>query len=143
MTENEAAGILNEGVTVLNAVLAPHGFRAGVPTTGRSSGGSHASCQFVRGNRTLRLHFRYSLGLVEYDVGGVALSHEDYMWSVLGKRGGTNYPGFSDVPLDGFRNLCADLAAYGDDFLSGSDDAFVAHAERAAKLKRTAPHLPA
>lgn len=143
MTEIEAARIMEEGAAILDGVLAPHGFTATAPTTGVSSGGSYASCQFVRGNRRLRLHFRYSLGLVEYEVGGLTLSHEEYMWSVLGRRGGSRYPGFSSHPLDGFRHLSSDLAQYGHDFLSGSDQAFVTHAEQATKLKQAAPRLPA
>jgi hypothetical protein len=112
MNESEATRILQNGVAILNDVLAAHGFNISSRTEGISSGGSYASCQFSRRNRKLRLHFRHSLGLVEYDVNGVILSHEEYMWSVLGRRGGTSYPGFSNEPLDGFRHLADDLRQY-------------------------------
>jgi hypothetical protein len=63
--------------------------------------------------------------LVEYEVGGVVLSHEAYIWSVTGQRSATSYPGSSHDPLDGFRHLAAELYQYAQDFLSGSDEAFV------------------
>jgi hypothetical protein len=142
MTEAEASAALKDGVAILAEVLAPYGFTPTSPTSGTGSGGTYASCQFSRDNRSLRLHFRYSLGLVEYEVGGEALPHEAYMWSVTGRRGATNYPGFSINPLDGFRHLANDLKRYAQDFLSGSDQDFIAHINRAAALRRHAPRLP-
>ena len=94
MTEAEASAALKDGVTILAEVLAPYGFTLSSPTSGTGSGGSYASCQFSRGNRSLRLHFRYSLGLVEYEIGGEVLFYEAYMWSVTGRRGATSYLGF-------------------------------------------------
>ena len=70
------------------------------------------------------------------------LSHEDFMWSVRGRRGATSYLGFSKQPHDGFLHLAADLEQYGRDFLLGSDQDFIAHAERAATLKNRAPRIP-
>ena len=142
MNESEATRILQNGVAILNDVLAAHGFNISSRTEGISSGGSYASCQFSRRNRKLRLHFRHSLGLVEYDVNGVILSHEEYMWSVLGRRGGTSYPGFSNEPLDGFRHLADDLRQYAQEFLDGTDEQFASHADRAAILKRAEPRIP-
>jgi hypothetical protein len=142
MTEVEATGVLQRGAAILNEVLAPYGFALSSPTSGTGSGGSFASCEFSRGNRKLRLNFRYSLGLVEYEVGGVALSHEAYMWSVTGSRGATSYPGFSSDPLDGFRHLAIDLKERAQDFLTGSDQDFIAHASRAAELRSGPPRLP-
>jgi O-succinylbenzoate synthase len=59
--------------------------------------------------------------LVEYQLGTVAISHEDLMWSVTGQHRSTAYPGFSNEPLDGFKHLAADLTQYAQDFLAGSD----------------------
>jgi hypothetical protein len=142
MTETEAIENLQGGTAILDAVLAPCGFSRGPISFGRSSGGSFASCEFRRGSRSLQLHFRYSLGLVEYQLDGANLSHEDYMWSVCGKRWATHYPGFSEEPLDAFRHLAADLEQYGRDFLRGSDEAFIRHLDRAAALKRGVLRLP-
>jgi hypothetical protein len=142
MTKAEPGDTLRAGTAILDTILAPHGFIVGPISSGAASGGSFAWCEYCRGNRRLRLHFRYSLGLVEYELGGVTLSHEDFMWSVQGRRWATNYPGFSKDPLDGFRHLAADLTQYAQDFLTGSDNDFIRHADRAAALKRTASRLP-
>jgi hypothetical protein len=142
MTEAEAVANLEGGTAILEEVLAPHGFSLGPIRSGASSGGSFAWCEFSRGSRRLQLHFRYSLGLVEYQLGEVSISHEDYMWSIRGERRATSYPGFSEEPIDEFRHLAADLARYGKDFLYGNDRDFVGHAERAAVLRSGAPRIP-
>ena len=133
---------LKAGVLILNDLMARHQFSESLTAAGRGSGGTFASAEFLRGNRRFELHFRYSLGLVNYHVGNVSLSHEDYMWSVLGKRSASHYPGFSEDPLDGFRDLRRDLEEYGAAFLSGVDADFLKCAEHAALLKRHWSRLP-
>jgi len=88
------------------------------------------------------VHFRYSLGLVTYHVGNVSLSHEDYMWSVIGERGASHYPGFSKNPLDGFRDLRRDLEEHGAAFLAGTDADFLKCAQDAALRKNSGSRLP-
>ena len=94
---------------------------------GDSSGGRYASGEYRRGDRRLELHFRWSLGLVTYHVGGLSLDHAEYVRAV---RAGTGtsvqpaYPGFSDDPLAAFRDLGRDLERFGEVFLGGSDEAF-------------------
>ena len=113
---------LRAGTAILDPILLRHGFRWTAEQTGKGSGGEFACGQYVRGDRRLELHFRYSLGLVAYHVGEYALDHESYM-EVLGvPRGAAQYPGFSDDPLDGFRHLAHDLDAYGAEFLAGDAD---------------------
>jgi hypothetical protein len=75
-------------------------------------------------------------------VGDLELAHEDYMWSVVGRRRGTRYPGFSTEPLIAFQHLLADLQQYGSDFLSGSSEDVRRHVERAQALKRSVAKLP-
>lgn len=149
MTEGEVTELLQSGTLILKGVLAPHRFKIGGIKSGTGSGGSSASCEFRRRSllpwgraRRLRLHFRYSLGLVEYEAAGVTLSHEDLMWSVLGRRGVTKYPGFSDDPLDGFRHLASDITNYAQAFLEGTDSDFIELAERLPTLRKTASRLP-
>ena len=149
MTESEVRELLQSGTLILKGVLSPHRFKVGRIKSGTGSGGSFAFCEFRRGSflpwcrlRRLRLHFRYSLGLVEYEAAGVTLSHEDFMWSVLGRRGVTKYPGFSADPLDGFRHLASDIANYAQVFLEGTDNNFIEVAERLATLRNTASRLP-
>ena len=115
---------MREGVGLLAPVLEPHGFRFHLHGSGRSSGGPVAFGDFARGEWRLELHFRFSLGLVKYHCGEVILSHEDYLWSAVGRHGVGEYPGVSDDPLDGFRHLSRDIRAYCSAFLRGDASEF-------------------
>lgn len=109
--------VLSDGSVILGTLLLPLGFEFCREEAGKGSGGFYAVGKFRRADRVLDLHFRYSLGLVSYHAASISLSHEDYMWSVLGKRFSRHYPGFSSDPLEGFRHLLRDLEEYGTDFL--------------------------
>lgn len=112
--------ILQAGCEILDAVLVPHGFARMPIEAGKGSGGHFAMTEYVRGERRLEVHYRFSLGLVAYHVGDSHVSHQSYMRQVLGPGGGNQYPGFSQDPLDGFRHLAHDLGHFGSDFLQGS-----------------------
>jgi hypothetical protein len=142
MSEADVAEIIRNGTALLQDLLGRHGFSQDPIKSGSGSGGAFASTGFRRGDRELELHFRYSLGLVRYGVHRATISHEDYMWSVLGQRWQSHYPGFSQDVLDGFRHLRRDLEEYGQDFLAGSDAEFLRHVERSAALKHGTPRLP-
>ena len=71
--------MLLAGVELLDELLAPHGFRFEFRGADRGSGGEFAWGEYVRGERRLELHFRYSLGLVAYRVGGLWIAHEPYL----------------------------------------------------------------
>jgi hypothetical protein len=118
MTPAEVAAFMNAGRQILGAVLEPHGFEYRQGGRGQGSGGNFESAEFVRGDRKVELHFRYSLGQVRYHLGDVSISHEEYMRHT-GHRSDAKYPGFSSDPLDGFRHLAADLHAFCGDFISG------------------------
>lgn len=139
---SNAQTTLKAGVELLSEVMLPCGFDYVPRPAGRGSGGEFASGEFRREDRRLELHCRYSLGLVSYHVGSLMLSHEDYMWAVIGSRWQSHYPGFSRESLDGFRNLSADLKEYCGDFLRGSDAVFAALAEQAKTLREAASRLP-
>ena len=96
---------------------------------------------FAAANRALELHFRHSLGLVRYHIGSSSIVHEDYMWSAIGRRHASEYPGFSTDPLDGFRHLLHDLESHGTDFLQGSDAEFLRHLQSAEQLRHNAPRF--
>jgi hypothetical protein len=133
---------LKAGVLIVNQLMTEHRFSSWLTAAGKSSGGRFASAEFVRGNRRLELHFRGSLGLVQYHVGNASLPHEDYMWSVLGTRWASHYPGVSEDPLDGFRDLRRDLEEHGSAFLSGTDADFLKYVEDAASLQSHSSRLP-
>lgn len=118
----DPSDLLGEGCSLLDPILTPAGFTFEVGKGGVGSGGRFASGEWVRGSRRLELHFRHSLGLVTYHFGPRSISHDDLMWSVTSGRGGNQYPGFSEDPLQGFRDLAVDLARYGQEFVAGPDD---------------------
>jgi len=89
-----------------------------------SSGGSCASGRYVKDDRRLEIHFRQSLGLVTYHLGKIAITHEQFMYALLGPQGGNKYPNFSDDPLEAFRDLSWDLERYCLDFLTGPGEEF-------------------
>jgi hypothetical protein len=141
----DPARILAEGAKILAEVFISRGFtysNLGVVT---GSGGRSARGEFHKSSRRLELHFRYSLGLVTYHLQtdrDNSISHEDYMWSVIGTRFASEYPGFSDDPLDAFRALNRDIEQHGGDFVEGSEADFLRHIDRVAELKAQRGRLP-
>ncbi len=109
--------VLKKGVKLLKPLLRSKGFRFRFGRAGKGSGGLYAWGEFVRKDRRLELHFRYSLGLVRYHVGQDSASHESYMRE-LNVWDQCEYPGFSDDPMDGFARLAHDLS-FANDFLDG------------------------
>ena len=128
--------ILREGCKILDPVMKRHGFTFVEGQAGQGSGGYFATGNYVRDDRQLELHFRYSLGLVAYHLGSQKVSHESYMREVLGSAGGNLYPGFSDDPLDGFRHLAHDLDRFASDFLSGGGELLVTAATKEKEEER-------
>jgi hypothetical protein len=96
----------------------------------------------VRGDRRFEFHVRYGLGIVIYRLGSQWVSHEEYMFSVLGKPNASRYPGFSQNPLDAFSHLLDDLQDYAMDFLEGSDEAFLNRIEDGRARWANRPKLP-
>ena len=78
---------------------------------------------------------RHALGEVRYRVDAATLLHEDFARAAVG-RGQARYPGFSDDPLDGFRDLATDLVRFGSVFLAGTTAEFAA---LVTKAERTRP----
>jgi hypothetical protein len=121
--------ILQQGTTILDAVLVPRGFGFEFRSEGLGSGGTFAWGEYVRDDRRLELHFRYSLGLVTYHAAKFTLDHAQYM-AALGAARRAAYPGFSNDPLDAFRDLSYDLVQFAAaDFLDGSASIFTEAAE--------------
>ena len=139
---DSATEMLQQGSALIAPLLEVHGFVFNELGIGSSSGGSFASGKFQKDNRWLELHFRYSLGLVSYHLGNCSMSHQNYMYAVLGKPNSSHYPGFSNDPLDGFRHLLMDLQEYGSEFLAESDECLIRRIEMANNLPRGGFRLP-
>ena len=110
------------GRAVLEPVLAPHGFRFESLEVGRSGGGAYTIAHFFRGARSVELHVRQALTDVVYRVGPAALPHADYMRLVVPSGKQACWQARGGEPMQAFRDLRADLADYGSDFMT-SDDA--------------------
>jgi len=114
----------DEGAALLAPLLTAHGFEYIPGVVDRGSGGRFAQGAFVRDSRCLEFSTRHSLGDVVYRLGEHALPHVAFMRAVA-PRGAARYPGFRSDPLDSFRDLAADIAAYGTAFLTGTNEAFL------------------
>jgi hypothetical protein len=128
--------ILREGRAALDPLLLAHGFSFKEGSAGCGSGGPSSSGVYVNGNRKLEIHFRFSLGLVTYHFEGRSVEHEGYMRALLGSAGGNRYPGFSDDPLSGFKNLAYDLENFATAFLNGDCEEFARCAAASEEWKK-------
>ena len=118
-----ATEMLQLGKKRLDLVMSANGFIWESLSAGNGSGGPFASGRYMKGDRSLELHVRFSLGVVTYHIGNLSIGHEEYMRHSAPK-GAAHYPGFPDDPLDGFDNLAHDLSLYASDFLSGPGNEF-------------------
>jgi len=134
--------MLHQGSELLMPLFAAHGFTFVQSGGGESSGGPFAFGEFRRGNRWFEFHFRFSLGMVSYHLDSESISHEEYMCSVLGKPNLSHYPGFSNDPLDAFRDLREDIQNYCIEFLAGTNEAFQRRIEDARICWASRPKLP-
>ena len=138
-TAQDRQEMLQRGVDILAPVLVPHGFQFRIVSSGCGSGGAFAHGEFVRGDRRLELHFRYSLGLVTYHIAGLSLAHDDYLRALLGRSSAGHYPSTSDEPLAAFELLRQDLVEHCSDFVSGSGEQFHQCVERHRQYERLSP----
>jgi len=134
--------ILLQGSELLKPLFLSRGFVFAQLEGGNSSGGGFASGEFRRADRSFEFHVRSNLGMVVYHLGTESISHHDYMLSVLGKPGLSSYPGFSTDPLDAFRNLHDDLRNHCDEFLDGTNEAFLRRVADARSFAAKMPRLP-
>lgn len=111
---------MREGAKILMQVLGPEGFSFRIVRTGPSSGGKYCQAELSCGHRKIKLHYRWSLGLVRYCIGNQSTSHTAYV-TALGIEGDSQFPGFpEDDPMAAFRNLACDLYLIVADFLAGN-----------------------
>jgi hypothetical protein len=131
----KAKDLLARGRAILDPLLLAHGFVFEAGESDVGSGGPFARGAYVRGEHRLAFSVRWHLGEVTYTVGPSRISHEELMRVVAGPRA-AKYPGFSNDPLDGFRDLRDDLQAHGQAFLREMDEEFHAFVARASRSQR-------
>jgi hypothetical protein len=117
---------LKTGAAILLKLLGPLGFAFEFRDAAVGSGGAFAWGEFIRKDRRLEVHFRHSLGEVQYHVGSHSVRHEPYM-RLLGVWPQCRYPGFSIEPLQVFEDLSHDLG-FASDFTTGDGSALVSAA---------------
>lgn len=123
---------LLDGVEALRPILEPAGFVFEFGDAGSSSGGGFATGSFVRADRTVAFSVRHQLGLVTYRIGGLELSHQDYL-RYSGHWNARHYPNFGTSLSDSFAALAHDLTAFFQDFLRGSGSEFASVVSKAAR----------
>ena len=112
--------MLREGAQLLVDALGGHPFEYREVVSGVGSGGDFVEGRIEAPTRAIEIHFRNTLGLVHYHLRGSSVSHDFYM-KHLGVRDRCRYPGYSEDPMEGFRNLAHDIRAFGQDFLGKGD----------------------
>jgi hypothetical protein len=114
---------LQKGAEILGELLYPLGFRFEVINTHVGSGGKFAIGSFTKGDREIRLWYRYELGSVVYRKGDIEKSHAEFM-QYLGREKESSWPGFvKESKLDSFRYVLEDLR-HCDIFLDDEGDKF-------------------
>jgi hypothetical protein len=110
---------LEAGAKILEPALAPHGFVFAFQDVGHGSGGDYAWGAYVRGDRSLHLHHRWGLGIVEYHIGDLWIGHSAYLNFLSVERQSE----FVSLPLEsGFERyhaLLLDLTRFCGDFVYG------------------------
>jgi tetratricopeptide (TPR) repeat protein len=104
--DSEGEVVLRTGLAEVDAAALHHALGLLQVRTGKGSGGKFAAVDYRNNGRKLSLSYRFSLVCVEYSVGEVCLSHEELKNGIEKEW---RYPGFSDDPLAGFRDLAQDL----------------------------------
>ncbi|MFO1417959.1 MAG: hypothetical protein U1E83_04760 [Methylotetracoccus sp.] len=115
---------LKRGVEHLGPLMEAHGFAFSLTAIGNGSGGPFAAGEFTRGDRVLGVSVRTGLGLVEYRLGRLCISHEDYL-RYTGAWGSQDYPNFGGTVQDSFVALEHDLRRFFAAFLSDDDAEFL------------------
>jgi hypothetical protein len=110
---------LEAGIAILDPALSPHGFTFHFQNAGRGSGGNFAWGKFVRGDRSLDLHHRWGLGIIQYNIADLSIDHSAYLKAL----GVDNQSDLLSTPLeselDRYRSLRSDLENFCSDFLAG------------------------
>ena len=110
---------LEAGVTILDPALTPHGFVFRFQDAGRGSGGNFAWGKYIRDDRSLHLHQRWGLGIIEYHIADLWIDHDGYL-RYLGVENQSDVLWMPlESGLDRYHALRSDLERFCADFLAG------------------------
>src|SRR6266571_9517877 len=131
----DAIELRRRGVELLSPVLVPYGFVYQASEVDRGSGGLYA--HGGSHERTVRWNSACAMRSVRSAIASMLPRYcTKYFARAAVGRGQARYPGFSDDPLDGFRDLATDLVRFGSVFLAGTTAEFAA---LVTKAERTRP----
>jgi hypothetical protein len=133
MKPHEPREQLQAGIEVLNPFLNHVGYQFQFEQDGTGSGGHYAYGRFINGDRSIELHQRWGLGIVNYQIGDLAIDHSSYL-AGLGVDRDSHYLWLRlELGIERYNGLLQDLQEFCDDFLTGDADQWrkiaMAHAE--------------
>ncbi len=110
---------LEAGAKILEPALAPHGFVFAIQAVGKGSGGNYAWGMYTAGDRSLHLHHRWGLGIVEYHIGELWVAHSAYL-DFLGVERQSEFVSLpKEAGLERYHALLSDLTRFCGDFIYG------------------------
>jgi hypothetical protein len=110
---------LEAGAKILEPALAPHGFVFAIQDVGKGSRGNYAWGMYTAGDRSLHLHHRWGLGIVEYHIGGLWIAHSAYL-NFLGVKRQSEFASLlPESGLERYHALHSDLTRFCGDFIYG------------------------
>lgn len=110
---------LESGVAILDPALLPHGFVFHFQGAGCGSGGSFACGEYVRGDRSLHLHHRRGLGIIQYNIADLSIDHAAYLKSLGVENQSDLLSTRLESGLDRYHALRSDLENFCSDFVTG------------------------
>ena len=126
---------LEAGIVILDPALLPHGFIFHFQNSGRGSGGNFAWGKYVRGDRSLDLHHRWGLGIIQYNIADLSIDHSAYLNSL----GVDNESDLLSTPLesglDRYHALRSDIENFCSDFVTGPAIEWAAAAKLDGQLR--------
>ena len=110
---------LESGVAILDPALLPHGFVFHFQDAGCGSGGNFAWGKYVREDRSLHLHHRWGLGIIQYNIADLSMDHAAYLKSLGVDNQSDLLSTRLESGLDRYYALRSDLENFCTDFVTG------------------------
>lgn len=125
---NDPKAELEKGSMILEPALAPYGFTFAFQGAGHGSGGNFAWGNYERDDRSLHLHHRWGLGIIEYHIGDLWIDHSAYLKFLGLERQSEVLSLPFESGVERYRALRLDLERFCGDFVFGPAIKWVAAA---------------